>query len=294
MSAAFSIDGCVLQAPSLEPGLYLTATPIGNLGDMTVRALRTLAAADRVLCEDTRVTRRLLDHYGINRRTTAYHEHNAAEMGARIADWIASGDSVALVSDAGSPLISDPGDRLVAALVEAGHPVTVVPGPSAVVAGLSLSAFPSDAFLFAGFLPAKAAARRKRIAAFAGVDALLVFYESPHRVVESLRDMATVLGDRHAAVTRELTKRFEEVARGSLSAVIADFAGREAIKGEFCIVVDRPAADMAPAFDLDAALGTALQTSSLRDAVARVMAESGLPRKTVYARALVIKADGGP
>src|SRR5690606_39238945 len=195
---SFVIGGHEIPARALEPALYLVATPIGNLGDITIRALETLAAADVLACEDTRVTRVLLDRYGIRRRTTAYHEHNAAEAGPKLVEAVLSGRSVALVSDAGTPLVSDPGFRLVGEIVAAGGRVVPIPGASALLAALTASGLPSDTFLFAGFLPAKAGQRRTRLEELRAVPATLIFYESPRRLADCLAAMAEVLGEREA------------------------------------------------------------------------------------------------
>lgn len=288
--AGYVISGHRIDASALAPGLYIVATPIGNLGDMTLRGLETLAAADLVLCEDTRVTRRLLDRYGIRARTDAFHEHNAASRTPRILDELRDGRTVALVSDAGTPLISDPGQRLVAAARSEDLPVHVVPGPSALTAALSVAGLPVDAVHFAGFLPAKAGARRSALEALAAIPATLAVYEAPHRLCAALGDMQSVFGDREAAVCRELTKLHEEVTRGTLSEIAENYSARETVKGEIVILVAAPTEDTAD-FDLDAALAAALEHQSMRDAVAEVTALSGLPRKAVYNRALEIKGD---
>src|SRR3974390_18833 len=214
--AQFTIDRQAVTAPALAGGLYVVATPIGNLGDISLRALATLAAADVIACEDTRVTAKLLDHYGIATPLTPYHEHNAATARPKILARRAAGDAVALVSDAGTPLISDPGFKLVRAARAAGHTVTALPGPSAVLAALTVSALPTDRFLFEGFLPAKEAQRRKRIDEIKLVPASLVLFETGPRLAASLAALAALLGAREAAVCRELTKLYEEVRHGSL------------------------------------------------------------------------------
>ncbi len=285
----FTLLGQTFSAPSAAPGLHVVATPIGNLGDITVRALQTLAGADQVLCEDTRITRRLTGHYGIATTLSAYHDQNAARVLPTVLDALAAGEAVALVSDAGTPLISDPGYRLVDAARAAGHPVHVVPGASALTGALSVAGIATDAVFFAGFLPTKTTARRKRLEALKDEPATLVVYEAPHRLVACLKDMATVLGDRTAAVARELTKRHEEVVRASLSNLAFEFAGRKAVKGEIVILVERGDDTASEAIDLDALLTDALTGQTMRDAVAAVTAETGLPRKTVYDRALALK-----
>jgi 16S rRNA (cytidine1402-2'-O)-methyltransferase len=216
---SYVIGQAVFSARSLPPALYLVATPIGNLADITIRALETLAAADVVACEDTRVSRVLLSRYGISRRMTAYHEHNAAEAGPKLVAAVLAGKSVALVSDAGTPLVSDPGYRLVEEVAASGGAVVPIPGASALLAALTASALPSDTFLFAGFLPARAGQRKTRLDELKAVPATMIFYESPRRLAEALAAMADVLGDRPAAICRELTKTFEEVRRGTLAAL---------------------------------------------------------------------------
>jgi 16S rRNA (cytidine1402-2'-O)-methyltransferase len=288
-------------APSkskLPPGtLVVVATPIGNLGDMTRRAVDCLRDADLIACEDTRVTAKLLSAYDIHTRMQAYHEHNAARMRPVLIERLQQGEIVALVSDAGTPLISDPGYKLVEAVVSAGLAVTAAPGPSALLTALVLSGLPSDRFLFAGFPPPRASARRSEIKSLAAVPATLIFYEAPSRLAACLADLAAVLGPRRAAVARELTKRFEEVRRGTLDRLAAEYAAEPAPKGEIVIVVGPPEAD-APDDDaearLDAALETALTEHSLREAVALVAAQTGLPRRVVYARALTLRKSADP
>ncbi|HVH02122.1 MAG TPA: 16S rRNA (cytidine(1402)-2'-O)-methyltransferase [Amaricoccus sp.] len=277
----------------LAPGLYLVATPIGNARDLTLRALDVLATADVLAAEDTRNTRRLLAIHGIRRppggELLPYHDHNGPAQRPRLLAALAAGRSVALVSDAGTPMVADPGYRLANAAIAAGHPVTAVPGASAVLAGLAVAGLPTDRFLFAGFLPPRAAARRRALAPLAAVPATLVFYESPRRLAASLADMAAVLGpDRPAAVCRELTKRFEETRRDRLDALASEAAGEAAPKGEIVVLVGPPVAHPADGADLDAALAAALPGRSVRDAAATVAAALGLPRRQVYARALAL------
>lgn len=295
-AAAYAIGGVPVVAPPLEPGLHVVATPIGNLGDITLRALATLAAADLVACEDTRVTRILLDRYAIRAPLIAYHEHNAAEQRPRILAALAAGKSVALVSDAGTPLVSDPGYRLVREAVAAGHAVIPLPGPSALLAALVAAGLPTDTFLYAGFLPPKSGARRTRLSELAGVPATLVFYESPRRLAESLADMVTVLGGaREAAVARELTKAFESVRRGSLGELAAAYAAGEPPKGEVVVAVGPPGEVEASAEDVDAVLARLLADHSVKEAAEVAAASTGLPRRELYRRALRLKgeADGG-
>lgn len=292
-SRAFSIDGATFAAPALAPGLYVTSTPIGNLRDVTLRALATLAAADIVACEDTRITSRLTRHYGIDTPLLPYHEHNAERQRPKLLAALTEGQAVALVSDAGTPLVSDPGYRLVGEVLAAGHAVIPIPGPSALLAGLAGAGLPTDAFLFAGFLPPKETARKKRLAELAAVPATLVFYESPQRTAASLRDMAEILGrDRPATVARELTKAFETFRRGSLDALAAAFADEAPPKGEITILVGPPTATEPPGEEaIDDALRAALADASVGDAAAAVAAQTGLPKRVLYARALALKAD---
>ncbi|MEQ8964767.1 MAG: 16S rRNA (cytidine(1402)-2'-O)-methyltransferase [Azospirillaceae bacterium] len=273
------------------PGLYLVALPIGNLRDITLRALDLLRDADTLAVEDTRVTRKLLARYGLERSMVAYHEHNAERMRPRLLDSVAAGQVVALASDAGLPTISDPGFKLVREARERGLPVTCLPGASAVTTALAVAGLPTDRFLFAGFLPPRTARRRGALAELAGVPASLVFFETAPRLAAALADMADSLGDREAAVTRELTKRHEEVRRGRLAALAAHYAAAGPPRGEICVVVGPPEATPAGAEDggaeLDRLLDAALaRGESLRDAVDAAATATGRPRKQVYRRAL--------
>jgi len=277
------------RAPrSLAPGLYVVATPIGNLSDITLRALDVLAGADFVLCEDTRVTAKLLDRYAVKASLLAYHDHNAETVRPRVLARLADGAAVALVSDAGTPLVSDPGYKLVVAAAAAGHRVFPVPGASAALAALVAAGLPSDRFLFEGFLPAKAGERRTRIAELAAIPATLVLYETGPRLAASLADLAAGLGARPAAVCRELTKLFEEIRRGPLDELAAHYDKATRPKGEIVIVVGPPERKTVAADELDARLKAALAGATLKDAVARVTAETGLKRNAVYARALAL------
>ncbi|MCW5745106.1 MAG: 16S rRNA (cytidine(1402)-2'-O)-methyltransferase [Alphaproteobacteria bacterium] len=272
------------------PGLYLVATPIGNARDITLRALDVLRAADLVACEDTRVTRTLLTVYGISATVIACHAHNEAAVAERIAADIANGKVVALVSDAGMPLVSDPGRRVAHAAIAAGLPVTVVPGASAPLAALALADLPSDRFLFAGFLPAKSSARREDIAVLAAVPATLILFEAPHRLLDTLADLSDLLGPRPAAVARELTKRFEEVRRDTLDALVRHYAAAGPPKGEIVLVIAPPGPQAATAdADIDTALRAALHGAGVREAAAEVAARYGRPRREIYARALALK-----
>ena len=288
---SYFIAGQGLDAPPLAAGLYVVSTPIGNLRDITLRALETLAGADLVLCEDTRLSARLLDHYGIRTPRRALHEHNERARIEPLLATLAEGRALALISDAGTPLLSDPGFPLVRAVREAGLPVFAVPGASALLAGLAVAGLPTDAFLFAGFLPAKAGARDKAIAALAGQRETLIFYESPRRLAATLAALAEGLGSqREAAVALELTKRFERVERGTLAALAAHFAADET-RGEAVILVaggDGPAEPAAA--DWQAALAAAMESQPLRAAVDEVSRRFGLKRKEVYDAALALKA----
>lgn len=274
------------------PGsLVLIATPIGNLGDITARALEGLKTADLIACEDSRVTAKLLQHAGIEKPLLPYHDHNAEAMRPKLLARIAAGARVALVSDAGTPLISDPGYKLVQAAVAAGLAVTMLPGPSAPVMALALSGLPSDRFLFGGFLPAKSKARREAIAEAARAPVTLIFFETAPRLLDSLKDLQAVLGDRPAAVARELTKLFEEVRRDTLPALIAHYEQAGPPKGEIVIVVGPPPEERASEQDVDTLLRRALESMSVKDAAATVAAATGAPKRTVYARALELQGE---
>lgn len=282
-------------ASKLAPGLYVVATPLGNLGDITARATAVLRDADLIACEDTRVTARLLQALGVAApRLVRYDDHAGDNAPTRLIDAIREGKAVALVSDAGTPLIADPGYRLVRAAQEAGLAVRTVPGPSAVVAAVSVSGLPTDRFLASGFLPQRPGPRRKALAALAAVPATLVIPEAPHRLAESLADMAEVLGDREAVVARELTKLFEETRRGTLAGLAAHYAASGAPKGEIVVVIAPPAESAAEeqGARLDERLVAALESESVRDAAAAVAAATGLPKRAVYARALELARKG--
>lgn len=295
----FTAFGMAAEAEKIAPGLHLVATPIGNLKDISFRALSTLAAADAILAEDTRVTRVLLAHYGITTPLLNYHEHNAAQMRPKIMARLELGQALALVSDAGTPLVSDPGHKLVDETLALGFSVTTVPGPSAVLTGLVLSGLPMDAFFFGGFLPAKQAARKHRLLELAAVPGTLVFFESPHRVGDMLADAAEVLGARPAAVARELTKMFENVRRGMIDELAAHYAEEGPPRGEIVVVIggpDKAQAAVDAGATVDDRLRVLLPDHSLKEAVALVTAQTGLPRKEVYARALLLApkpGDGG-
>jgi 16S rRNA (cytidine1402-2'-O)-methyltransferase len=288
----YTLGGQQVEAPALAPGLYIIATPIGNLGDITLRALATLAAADVIACEDTRITPKLLDRYGIENALTPYHEHNAAEARPKLLARLAAGGSVALVSDAGTPLVSDPGFKLVRAVREAGYAVTALPGASSTLAALTVAGLPTDRFFFEGFLPPKQAARRARITELARIPATLVLFETGPRLGDALADLAEGLGARDAAICRELTKLHEEVRRGDLAALARDYAALEP-KGEIVIVVAPPAHEAEPeAAELDELLRQALARVSVKDAVSEVATATGLSRRDIYQRALALAKDG--
>ena len=271
-------------------GLYVIATPIGNLGDITLRALHTLAMADMVACEDTRVTGALLHRYGIKKPLLAYHDHNADARRPEILKRLAAGEAVALVSDAGTPLISDPGYKLVQACRAAGHTVFALPGASALLTALCAAGLPTDKFMFAGFLPNKSAARQKALKDLAAMPSTLVFYEAPARLAATLDDMETVLGGaRKAAVARELTKLFEEIRDGTLAELAAQYRDKDSPKGEIVLVVGPPDDAALPAQDIDGLLKKALKTMSVRDAVSAVAEATGAKKSAVYERALALQ-----
>ncbi len=285
--------GTAIEVAKAAPGLYLVATPIGNMGDITLRALELLAGADVIACEDTRVTRKLTERYGIATPLTPYHEHNAAEARPKLLSRLANAQAVALVSDAGTPLISDPGYKLVRAACEAGHAVTALPGASAVLAALSIGGQPTDRFFFEGFLPAKKAARQKRVAALANIPVTLVLFESGSRLAAMLADLAAAFGPRTVAICREMTKLHEEVKRGDLEALAREYASGAEMRGEFAIVVAPPAKAEEKADEVDALLRKALMRVSVKDAVGEVAFATGRPRREVYQRALVLAKDAG-
>jgi 16S rRNA (cytidine1402-2'-O)-methyltransferase len=289
----YLLKGQGIEAPALAPGLHIVATPIGNLRDTTLRALEVLVAADVIACEDTRVTRKLLDHYGIATPLTPYHDHNAAEARPKLLARLAAGDAIALVSDAGTPLISDPGFKLVRAAHEAGHAVTTAPGASAALAALAVAGLPTDRFFFEGFLPAKSAQRRARIAALSRIPATLLLFETGPRIAAALADLADGLGQREAAVCRELTKLYEEVRRGDLAALAAHYETAPAPKGEIVLAIGPPAEQSTEDADVDALLRSALDRLSVKEAVSEIAAVTGRPRREVYSRALALAKDGG-
>lgn len=289
---SFVIGGAVIPVRPLEPALYLVATPIGNLGDVTIRALETFAAADIVACEDTRVTRILLERYGIRRRMIAYHEHNEAEAAIKLVAAVAEGKSVALASDAGTPLVSDPGYRLVQEAIKQGVRVVPIPGASALLSALTASGLPNDAFMFAGFLPVKAGQKKARIEALAEVQATLIFYESPRRLADTTQVMAEVLGDRQAVVARELTKTFEELRRGTLPELAAHYAQAGAPKGEAVLCVAPPGERAEPdAADTDRMLLALAREMPSAKAAGEAARMTGLKKTDLYQRLLALKAE---
>jgi len=280
-----------LETTPIEPGLHLVATPIGNLADMTLRALATLARADVIACEDTRVTGKLKATFGITTSLTPYHEHNADRAGPALIERLKRGEIVALVSDAGTPLISDPRFRLVQAAIAEGVQIISVPGPSAALAALTASGLPPDRFLFAGFLPSRAKARRDALDALGIIDATLVIYEYPNRLAASLADMADRLGDREAVIARELTKLHEEIRRGTLPALAAGLPALP-LKGEVVLVIAPPEKSAPPdAEEITLILREALSRLGVRDAATEIAAATGLPRRAVYRQALAMRED---
>jgi 16S rRNA (cytidine1402-2'-O)-methyltransferase len=289
-SKAFLIGSAQFEAPPLSAGLYVVATPIGNLKDITIRALETLAAADLVLCEDTRHSATLLDHYGIRAEKRSLHEHNERQRADEIVAAIGAGQAVAQISDAGTPLLSDPGFPLVRAVREAGLPVYAIPGASALLAALASAGLPTDSFGFIGFLPNKPGQRANALSALRSRMDTLVFYESPRRLGDSLAAMAEAFGpERPGAVALELTKRFERVERGTL-AELAAFYATDDTKGEAVILVGGAEEVVVEAADWQAALALALADQPLRAAVDEITARFGLKRKEVYDAALARKA----
>ena len=289
-SKRFIVQGAALEAGVLAPALYVVATPIGNLGDITLRALNLLAGADLILAEDTRVTRKLLTHYGISTPTERFDAHASAALIAAVSRRIDAGQAIALVSDAGTPLISDPGGGLVSQVRASGHKVIAAPGASALLAALVSTGIPADRFFFEGFLPQKSGPRRRRLRELDAIPGTLVFYEAPHRILETLEDLQAVLPRRKTAVARELTKTFETVYTGDAAAIAAELARMGTIKGEIVLLAAPPDDAATVEFDLDASLADAMASLSVKDAASVVAAAAGLPRREVYARALVLNA----
>jgi 16S rRNA (cytidine1402-2'-O)-methyltransferase len=285
----FRVFGQDVPVREAAPGLYLVATPIGNLGDVTLRALETLAAVAVIACEDTRITRRLLEHYAITTPLLTYHDHNAEIVRPRVLAQLEAGAAIALVSDAGTPLISDPGFKLVRAAHAAGHVVTAIPGACAALVALTASGLPTDRFFFEGFLPTRGAARRARIADLADLPATLIFFETGPRIAAMLDDLADRFSGRPAAVCRELSKLHEEIRRADVAALALAYRQGAETRGEFVVVVGPPApSESAEAIDIDGMLRRALATSSLKDAVEAVAGATGQKRRIVYQRALAL------
>ena len=278
------------------PGtLYLVPTPIGNLEDITQRALRILSEVDLIACEDTRHTRKLLNHYAIKTKTISYHEHNEQARAAELCAQLTAGANVALVSDAGTPLVNDPGFRLVQQAIAGNIAVVPLPGPSALVTALIGSGLPTDEFLFGGFLPARSSARRARLEKMKSIDATLIFYEAPHRIAATLRDALAVLGERQAAVARELTKLHEEIARGLLSELAEHFASAESARGEMVLIIDRleiinAAAEPATANVFELVTRFENEGMDHRAALKKAARELGIPRAEAYRRLIAERA----
>lgn len=289
-SSAYTVFGLQSEAEPIAPGLHVVATPIGNLRDISLRALATLSAADLILAEDTRVTRVLLAHYGITTPLWAYHEHNAAEMRPKVLKLLEKGQALALVSDAGTPLVSDPGYKLVEGAIENGYAVTAIPGASAILTALVVAGLPTDRFFFEGFLPNKSSARQTRLSELASIPGTLVFFESPHRLQAMLKDASHILGNRPAAVARELTKFFETVRRGRLSDLVALYEKEATPKGEIVVLIGPPDAEQQSHSDdaVDQLLLRHMAQLSLKDAASVVAEETGIPRRIVYARAVAL------
>ncbi|MBO38124.1 MAG: 16S rRNA (cytidine(1402)-2'-O)-methyltransferase [Rhodospirillaceae bacterium] len=279
-----------LSATNIETGLHIVATPIGNLSDITLRAVAVLRAADAIACEDTRVTGKLKSEFGLTAKLIQYHEHNADRVTPGIIKRLKSGETIALVSDAGTPLVSDPGYRLVKTALHNDISIISVPGASALLAALTVSGLPTDRFVFEGFLPTKSIARRKKLNRMTEVDATIIFYESPKRLAISLGDMAKILGNRDAIIARELTKRFERVARGTLAELATQINSAPRLKGEITIVIAPPEVAVPISNEeIDSLLRAALVDQSVRDAANIIAGATGLPRRLIYRRAIKLK-----
>jgi len=275
-----------------EPGLNIVSTPIGNLRDITLRALDALEGADRILAEDTRVARKLMDAYGISGKVLPYHDHNGARARPEILEALEAGERVVLISDAGTPLISDPGYKLVREAVEAGHAVRALPGASALLTGLAAAGLPSDAFFFAGFLPSRTGTRKNRLKEFAGIPGTLVFYESGPRLAASLADISAVLGSREAVVARELTKKFEEYRRGPIEDLASYYAEQRAPRGEITLLIG-PGEGSGVDIDIDAELLALIPGLGVKGAAAKVADATGMAKRDLYARAQTLKDGNG-
>src|SRR5258705_1404270 len=291
----FAVAGHILTAPTAAPGLHVVAMRIGNRGNIALRAVETVAGVDVIACEDSRITRRLTERYAISAQLKPYHEHNAALARPKILERLAQGASIALVSDAGTPLISDPGFKLVREVCAAGHQVIALPGPSSVLSALSVAAPPTDRLFFEGFLPARETARRARLAELKRIDATLVMFESGNRVQDTLADLADIMGPRDAAICREMTKMHEDIRRAPLSQ-LAHAADTLETRGEFVLVIGPPpaGAQVMAEHELDELLRSSLKRESVKDAVAQAVEVSGRPRRAIYARALELAEDIGP
>jgi 16S rRNA (cytidine1402-2'-O)-methyltransferase len=286
------LKGIVKAASSqLQPGLYLVATPIGNLGDITLRALETLKNVDLIVCEDTRVTGKLLNHYSINKFTLSYNDHNGSERRPKILEALKEGKRVALLSDAGTPLVSDPGYKLVREALAEGYYVTTLPGASSVLSALCLSGLPSDQFFFAGFLPAKEKACYDKIQALASIPSTLILFESARRLPETLGFLTKGLGNREAAVVREISKLYEESKRGPLQTLQSYYEKHEA-KGEVVIVIAPPGEAVADADDIESSLKLLLLSHSVKEAASIIAEQTGKPRKDIYTLALTLMKHG--
>jgi 16S rRNA (cytidine1402-2'-O)-methyltransferase len=287
---SYTIGAARFEADTIAPGLYVVATPIGNMGDITVRALATLAAVETVLCEDTRTSGKLMERYAIRTRLSSYHEHNAQKVRPTILERLKQGAAIALISDAGMPLVSDPGYRLVKEAAEQAIPVTACPGASAVLTGLALSGLPTDRFTFAGFVPQKQGERRRLFAELEKLRSTLIFFESPHRIVETLHDLASALPGRAVALTRELTKLHEEVLRGSAAGIAEMLGLRPSVKGEITLIVGPPPAEETVAPDvLDDAIAAAMEAMPASKAASEIARRFNLNRSEIYQRILAMK-----
>jgi 16S rRNA (cytidine1402-2'-O)-methyltransferase len=290
--SSYCIEGQRFNALPVEPGLYLVPTPIGNLSDITLRALRVLASADVIFCEDTRVTRKLMNHFSIKTPLKIYNDHAHEKQRSAIIDHISKGRAIALASDAGMPLISDPGVKLVRAVVTAGLPVFALPGPSATLTALASSGLASERFLFAGFIPAKAAQRQKFLAELASQQTTLILFETARRIKATLEAMQLLYANREIAIARELTKRYEEIIRGDVSEVLENISGRDHLKGEIVVIIAPAPPQHVTLEDISGPLQDLLKTHSVKDASETLAKSSGLPRREIYALALAkIKAD---
>ncbi len=290
----YIIGAARFEAESIAPGLYVVATPIGNLGDITIRALATMASADVILCEDTRTSGKLMERFAIRTKLSPYHEHNAQKVRPAIIARLKQGAAIALISDAGMPLVSDPGYRLVKEAAEQGIPITACPGPSAVLTGLALSGLPTDRFTFAGFVPQKQGERKKFFAEFEKLRSTLIFFESPHRIIETLQDIETALPGRAIAVTRELTKLHEEVLRGTAGEIAASLSARASVKGEITLIVGPPGEEEAAPDDIvNDAIAAALESMSASKAASDIARRFNLNRSDIYQRILSLKSPDG-